>query len=59
MNGLSRKVYIPNTKANSFLDKALSDLYLLKTIVDQCSKEDVKSKIDEIRSLLLNVKNFV
>ena len=56
---MSKRVYTPNTKANSALDKALSGLYLLKTIVDHGSKEDVKSKIDEIRSLLLDVKNFV
>lgn len=57
--GLSRKVYTPNTKANLCIDKVLSELYLLKTVVDQGDKKAVKSKIDSIRSLLLDLKELM
>ena len=56
---MARKVYVPNTKANLAIDKILSELYLLKTVVDLGDDEEVKSKIDSIRTLLLEFKEIM
>lgn len=56
---MARKVYIPNTKADAAIDKILSELYLLKTVVDVGKDEEVKSKIDSIRTLLLEFKKIM
>jgi hypothetical protein len=56
---LSRKIYEPNTKANLCLDKALSELYVLKTITDNSDKETIKYKIDDIRSILNKLKDLL
>jgi len=56
---LSRKIYEPNTKANLCLDKALSELYVLKTITDESDKESIKYKIDDIRAILKKLKDLL
>lgn len=56
---LSRKIYEPNTKANLCLDKALSELYVLKTITDNSDKETIKYKIDDIRAILNKLKELL
>lgn len=56
---LSRKIYEPNTKANLCLDKALSELYLLKTVTEHNDKETIKSKIDDIRAILKKLKDLL
>ena len=56
---MSRKIYEPNTKANLCLDKALSELYVLKTITDESDKESIKYKIDDIRAILKKLKDLL
>jgi len=56
---LSRKIYEPNTKANLCLDKALSELYVLKTITDESDKESIKYKVDDIRAILKKLKDLL
>jgi hypothetical protein len=49
------RVHIP-IKNDKLLDKAISDLYLLKEAVDHVKPEVLKERINNIRKTLLKLK---
>tara|TARA_Y100001970_G_C14077086_1_gene772613 strand:+ start:528 stop:692 length:165 start_codon:yes stop_codon:yes gene_type:complete len=49
------RVHIP-AKNDKLLDKAISDLYLLKEAVDHAKPEVLKERINNIRKTLLKFK---
>jgi hypothetical protein len=49
------RIHVP-TKSTKLLDKAISDLYLLKEAVEHVKPEVLKERINNIRKTLLKLK---